>query len=121
MSLQSLVELIETLRQRMRQYEERLRKSEALTRYVLIDPILRALGWNTENPDQVEAEFPTPTGRSDYTLLLGEGWPFILIEAKAFLGDLQRARQQGFERCQQSKARYYVVTNGNTWEFYERV
>ena len=29
---------------------DRLHKSESLTRYVLIDPLLRELGWDTEKP-----------------------------------------------------------------------
>ncbi len=102
----------------MREHEGRLRKSEALTRYVLIDPILRALGWNTEDPDQVEPEFSTQTGRPDYALIW-ESKPLIMIEAKALGSNLQQARQTGFQYCWQNKVPFYVITDGDVWEAHD--
>ena len=34
-----------------------LRQSEMQTRYALIDPLLRELGWDTENPALVRPEY----------------------------------------------------------------
>ncbi len=50
MVLESLSDLVETLRARITAHARPLMKSEALTRYALIDPLLRELGWNTEDP-----------------------------------------------------------------------
>jgi len=46
-----LFRVIERVRERIRRYGGELRRSEALTRYVLVDPVLRALGWDTEDPE----------------------------------------------------------------------
>ena len=52
MPLESLLELVETLRARIDEHGPALRQSEALTRAVLVDPLLRELGWDTEDPAQ---------------------------------------------------------------------
>ena len=38
-------------------------RSEMQTRYALIDPLLRELGWDTENPALVRPEFRGLDGR----------------------------------------------------------
>ena len=44
MPLESLLELVQKLRKRIDTHGEALKQSEALTRYALIDPLLRELG-----------------------------------------------------------------------------
>lgn len=110
--MEELLRMVEQVRERITEYRAELQKSEALTRYVLIDPILRALGWNTEDPEQVIPEFPTETGKPDYALI-SEKEPQIMIEAKLLGKDLEEARKKGFEYCWKNKYRYYVVTDGD--------
>ena len=50
MPLDDLFTLIHELRERIDAHGAALRQNEALTRYALIDPLLRALGWNTADP-----------------------------------------------------------------------
>ena len=60
-------------------------RGEHRTKYVLIDPLLRALGWNTGDPAQVKLEFETgkSTKRADYALFKrGYENPVGLVEAK---------------------------------------
>ena len=57
MLLDSLLKLVETLRERIDEHGDALRQSEAMTRYALIDPMLRELGWNTDDPAQVVPEY----------------------------------------------------------------
>lgn len=45
-----LRQCIEKLGNRLKQHERLLHQSEIQTRYILIDPLLRTLGWNTEDP-----------------------------------------------------------------------
>ena len=62
-----------------------LGNSEVRTKYVLIDPLLRVLGWNTDNPAQVQLEFETgkSTKRADYALFIPQfKKPVGLVEAK---------------------------------------
>ncbi len=77
-----LVRLIETLRERAKAFGSDLQLSEALTRYALVDPTLRALGWATDDPARVRVEYPAGTGKVDYCLLDADGKPLVLIEAK---------------------------------------
>ena len=51
---------------------ERLNGHELRTRYAIIDPILRGLGWETSNPSHCEVEFRVPGSgeRVDYALLV---------------------------------------------------
>ena len=61
---------------------------ETRTKYALIDPILRSLGWDTEDPTQVKMEHEVSHGdddnrRVDYALFNApDSEPYILIEAK---------------------------------------
>ena len=57
MLLDDLYQSIENLRERMENHQDKLKQSEALTRSALVDPLLRALGWDTENPSQVIPEY----------------------------------------------------------------
>jgi hypothetical protein len=72
-------------------FQGRLSKSEASTRVVLIDPVLKALGWDTSNPTMIEFEKTLPPqSRVDYALYSQEGKIQVIIEAKALgvnLGD----------------------------------
>ena len=54
--LDNLIEIIKKLRERIERYRNLLEKNEMLTRYILIDPLLRVLGWDIENPEQVRLE-----------------------------------------------------------------
>jgi predicted type IV restriction endonuclease len=55
--MRELLEAIKRVCERIKRYENQLRQNEMLTRYALVDPILRALGWDTEDPEQVVPEF----------------------------------------------------------------
>ena len=59
--------------------------SEFRTKYVVIDPILRSLGWNTADPGQVRMEHrgDLRTKVQDYVLLDRDGkTPALVLEAK---------------------------------------
>ena len=65
----------------MRRVRAGLLKNEAQVKQSVILPILRALGWNTDAPEQLSAEFPAGDGRVDYALLHYDQ-PQVFIEAK---------------------------------------
>lgn len=118
MVLAELVGAIEGVRGRAKEFQTELQKSEALTRYALIDPILCALGWDTADPAQVRPEFATESGNPDYALLW-DGKPHIMIEAKALGKTLDVAKDKGFQCCWKNKVPYYVITDGNVWEVHD--
>ena len=49
-NIATLIEVFKKLKQNGDKYENELADNELLTRYILIDPMLRALGWDTEKP-----------------------------------------------------------------------
>lgn len=118
MPLTQLVEAVRRAKERAERFRNDLQKSEALTRYALIDPILRALGWDTEDPSQVRPEFSTDSGTPDYALLW-DGKPHIMVEAKALGKRLEGAQDKAFQYAWQNGVPYYVATDGLRWEVYD--
>ena len=118
MPLESLLELVETLRGRIDEHGVALRQSEALTRAALIDPLLRELGWDTEDSALVMPEYRLGRGYADYALL-NDGRPLIMVEAKKLGTPLQDAASQGIGYCIEDGIGYFAVTDGQRWEIYE--
>ena len=119
MPLESLLELIQTLSHRIDQHGPALRQSEALTRYALIDPLLRELGWDTANPARVIPEYRSGNGRADYALM-NNGSPAMMLEAKSLGTPLQdTVLSQGINYCLMEGTGYFAVTDGRLWEIYE--
>ncbi len=119
MPLEGLLELVETLRARIDAHGAALRGSEALTRYALIDPLLRELGWDTSNPDMVVPEYNSGNGRADYALFIN-GSPAMMVEAKKLSTPLRdQVLAQGINYCLMEGTDYFSVTDGQRWEIYE--
>ena len=119
MPLESLLQLVETLRSRIETHRTALSQSEALTRYALIDPLLRELGWDISDPSMVVPEYRSGSGRADYALL-ASGRPAMMVEAKKLGQNLHdTARSQGIQYCIEEGTRYFSVTDGGHWEIYE--
>ncbi|MCY4527970.1 MAG: type I restriction enzyme HsdR N-terminal domain-containing protein [Chloroflexi bacterium] len=119
MILESLLELVETLKARIDTHGDKLRQSEWLTRYALIDPLLRELGWDTEDPSLVIPEYQSGHRRADYALL-GDSKPLIMLEAKKLGTPLRDSvLSQGIQYCLEEGTKHFSVTDGQSWEVYE--
>ena len=121
MPLENLLTLIEKLRERIDRHGGALRQSEALTRYALIDPLLRELGWDTEDPDVVVPECRVQNNQIADYVLYHDGDPAIVIESKKLAEPLRggKALDQGILYCAYTGAGYFILTDGNSWELYE--
>lgn len=118
MPLEELMDTIKTLKGRIGQHQQLLRQSEALTRYILIDPLLRVLGWDTEDPERVRPEYPDPTGRPDYALMQA-GQPVAMLEAKSVGTRLDDdIIRKAISYCTDKGVKYAILTDGDTWEAY---
>lgn len=115
MVLDNLVVLIKKLRRNIEGYENLLCESEMLTRYMLIDPLLRELGWDFEDPEQVRPEYRR---KADYALL-ESGRVIFIIEAKKLNTPLREGVSQGIQYCIEEGAPYFAVTDGRRWEIYD--
>lgn len=115
--LDDLVGVIATLQGRIEQHRPALSQSEALTRYALIDPLLRALGWDTADPALVTPEYTVGNGRADYALLGGGDKPQAFIEAKRLDETLESPRNvdQIFTYALTQRVKYAGLTDGNRW------
>ena len=105
---------------------------EVRTRYAFIDPIIRALGWDTSDPKECYPEYPRPYrgGRADYALFgkvempdIGTGYavPAIIIESKAVGINLDSglAQLQKYVKAEPSMTEgVAVLTNGGKWRLY---
>ncbi len=121
MPLESLLKLVEKLRECIDSHGDALRQSEALTRYALIDPLLRELGWDTEDPDVVVPECRVQNNQIADYVLYHDGDPAIVIESKKLAEPLRggKALDQGILYCAYTDAGYFILTDGNSWELYE--
>jgi hypothetical protein len=90
--LSNLCETLVQIQESAILYRETLEKNEAATRAVLIDPVLRALGWDTANTNMVEVEKCWDNVRADYALYDNNSIPRIIIEAKALDKDLNQKK-----------------------------
>jgi Restriction Enzyme Adenine Methylase Associated/Type I restriction enzyme R protein N terminus (HSDR_N) len=97
------------------------RIGEQSTKAALIVPVLRALGWNVEDLDEVQFEYRTVRGDNpvDFALLL-QRRPVLFIEAKA-LGENLRDRKwasQIVSYAAVAGVEWVVLTNGDEYWIY---
>ena len=117
--LDDLIEVIELLRERIGTHGDSFRENETRTRIALIDPLLRALGWDTSDPKIVVPEYEVSGSRADYALLKSDGNPTVLVEAKRLGEPLTKHRPQMAGYAVMSGISYAVLTDGNHWEMYD--
>lgn len=101
------------------QSDERLASfDEARVKQAIILPILRGLGWDTDNPDEVWPEYPVKERWVDYALLTGTTAK-VFIEVKKGGEPLERHQEQLLDyACKHDGVEIAALTNGATWWFY---
>lgn len=118
--MDSLAKTLEEVRARIAKYRGR-KVNEENTKATLIDPVLRALGWNVEDLEVVQHEFKIKRADKpvDYALLVGRT-PRLFVEAKALgneLTDWKWAKQiMGYASV--AGVPWVVLTNGNEYKIY---
>ncbi len=93
--------------------------NEDQTKLAFVLPILRRLGWDTEDVDEVHPEFSVEHRRVDYALVLN-GRPAVFIEAKRPSEDLDNKsyEEQLLDYSFRQTVELAVLTNGLSWSFY---
>ena len=133
MALDDLQGVIEKLQQIIKVHRDYLSRHETRTRQVLIDPLLRELGWDVSDPAAVELEYSVKlvykVGKkwADYTLMFkdelmsdADSKPVAVIEAKPLGSDLNDDKMmQALNYANRDAINYMIVTDGNKWEMYE--
>ncbi len=113
------------LEERLKNLQQRLQHSvppnERAVYTSVIEPVLRALGWNTDNYHEVYPEYSVGSGRVDYALRIREedDWrPVIFIEVKQ-PGKLdENAEGQLFDYAAREGVPAAFLTDGITWRLY---
>ena len=127
MPVQETIDAIEHAKSELRisreTYGDEENWREAHTRYVVIDPILRAMGWRTDSTSQCEVEmYAGERGKKvDYALLNRRGYVVVLIEAKRLEGNLSDNDEEqllSYVRYLEMEEGLGVLTNGVKWCLY---
>ena len=112
-------EILELLARIKEQSDKSRLFSEDQTKLAFVLPILRRLGWDTEDVDEVHPEFSVEHRRVDYALVL-KGRPAVFIEAKRPSEDLDNKsyEEQLLDYSFRQTVELAVLTNGLSWSFY---
>ena len=116
------VEKLQTLAAEIRR-KRRYAKNEAATRSYLVDPFIQTLGYNVQNPDDVEPEFTADlvsySEKVDYALKQN-GKPIILVEVKPATVSLTHEHTKQLQRYFSTKldVQIGILTNGLECRFY---
>ena len=107
---------IEMVTERMKKHRSLYEQNEMAVRSQIIEPFLRGLGWDTENPEEVQPNVSTEEGVPDYSLLKGDK-KILFIEAKKLSVDIEQREviRQLAKYCFGAGMKYGVLTNGAIW------
>ena len=112
-----LASKIKEMRSRIEVHRGYIGGHETRTRQLLIDPLLRELGWDLEDPSQVHVEFKTQSGRPDYALWSNDV-VVAVIEAKTLGKNLDNDPYQVIKYGTDTTIpdlRIFVKTDGDRW------
>lgn len=122
MDLTKAMELFEELKWRIHKRGDYLKESEYRTRILLVDPLLRLLGWNVEDFCCVEIEYKTTQStneRADYVLKKGES-KVAVVEAKKLGFPMgSKERRQAKEYADYADVSRCMLTDGAKWMLYD--
>ena len=119
MALDDLQGVIERLQDRIKTHHSYLSRHETRTWQVLIDPLLRELGWEVSDPEAVQLEYRVGQQWADYALM-SNGKPVAVIEAKRLGRDLEDDEiMQVLNYVNRDGIGHMIVTDGDRWQMYE--
>lgn len=115
-AISRLTETLEKVAEKLQRHRDLYVRNEAAVRQQVIDPILRTLGWDTEDPNAVVPEGRSDVGSPDYTLMSG-GRPILTIEVKNLGSDVAQpgALEQAHRYASAKGIPLCVATNGQMW------
>lgn len=111
-----LKEIIKLVTDRIKKYRTLYERNEMAIRSQIIDSVLRGLGWDIENPEEVQPDVSTEEGFPDYSLFK-EGKKVLFIEAKKLSIDIEQREviRQLAKYCFGEGMKYGALTNGAIW------
>lgn len=119
--LATLTATLAAVCQQAQQHQQLLSKNEAATRTALIEPVLRALGWETADVTMVEPERTVQNKQSlDYVLKGRNGAILAVVEAKKLGEPLDKLGHVGalIGYAFSLKPTSFFITDGLSWHCY---
>lgn len=110
---ESIMRVLRKINAHRRLYES----NEEAVKQHLIGEILRTLGWEWDNPEEVRPKSRTEENRADYALILG-GDIVAYVEAKNLGVNIEKREdplRQLAKYCFNMGVRYGILTNGAVW------
>ena len=107
---------IQQVTDRVRKHRSLYEQNEMATRTQVVEPILRYLGWDPEDPDKVQPNVSAEEGIPDYSLFL-KGKKVLFVEAKKMMVNVEDRQVLGqlAKYCNSEGIPYGLLTNGVVW------
>lgn len=114
--MNNLTETLTVVLEKTKKFRSLYEQNEMAVRDQLVNPVLRAIGWNPENPDEVQPNVFTEEGVPDYSLIK-DGKRLLFVEAKKLSVDIeQRETMRQLARYSFAEGtKYGLLTNGVVW------
>jgi hypothetical protein len=120
-AMSTLEQTLDDVRQRMARHQGSVSINEQNTKATLIEPVLRALGWDLEDLEEVQREYKRKRQDKpvDYALLVLRT-PKLFIEAKALGSNLDERKwaAQIMSYATVAGVTWVVLTDGNEYRLY---
>ena len=114
--MNDLKEVLLLIAEKIKKYRFLYEKNEMAIREQIVNPILKVLDWNTENPEEVQPNVSTNEGIPDYSLMK-TGKAVLFVEAKKLSIDIEQKEvmNQLAKYSYGEGTEYGVITNGAVW------
>lgn len=114
--MNNLNEVLAPIVEKIKKFRYLYEQNEQAVRDQIVNPILRNLGWNPENPEEVQPNVSTEEGVPDYSLIKN-GKKIVFVEAKKLSVDIEQKEviRQLAKYSFSEGTKYGVLTNGAVW------
>ena len=114
--MDDLSEVLASIVDKIKRFRSLYEQNEMAVRNQIINPILKSLGWDPENPEDVQPNVSTQEGVPDYSLVKN-GRTILFVEAKKLIVEIGRREfiSQLGKYCYSEGTKYGVLTNGSLW------
>jgi len=114
--MNNLNEVLAPIVEKIKKFHSLYEQNEMAVRDQIVNPILRNLGWDPENPEEVQPNVSTEEGMPDYSLIKN-GKKILFVEAKKLSVDIEQKEviRQLAKYSFIEGTKYGVLTNGSIW------
>lgn len=114
--MNNLNEVLASIADKIKKFRSLYEQNEMAVRDQIVNPILRNLGWDPENPEEVQPNVYIEEGVPDYSLFKN-GKKILFVEAKKLGVDIEQGEviRQLAKYSFSEGTKYGVLTNGAVW------